>query len=59
MDHDTQPGRDSQGPPTTAGRLCCCCDRPIRGQAVRVEQFSASGARPDNWRHDTCSQRRR
>ncbi|MEU0393791.1 hypothetical protein ABZ208_13610 [Streptomyces sp. NPDC006208] len=59
MSHDTEHPPPRQGTPMTAGQLCCCCDRPIaRGQAVRVEQFSASGARPDNWRHRTCSRRR-
>ncbi|WP_406000671.1 hypothetical protein [Streptomyces sp. NBC_00829] len=32
-------------------RFCCLCDRPILGKAERVEQFSASGARPDSLRH--------
>lgn len=43
-------------------RICCICDKPILGEAVKVEQFSASGARPDGWRHPTgdpaCIRRR-
>jgi hypothetical protein len=34
-------------------RICVRCDRVIEGEAERVEQFSASGARPDHWRHPT------
>lgn len=32
-------------------RFCCICDRPITGKAQKIEQFSASGARPDKLRH--------
>lgn len=35
-------------------RFCCVCDKPILGKAERVEQFSASGARPDKYRHPDC-----
>jgi len=59
MAHDTEHDGTSQGPRITAGTLCCRCDRPITGTAVRVESFSASGARPDDWRHDTCRYQRR
>ncbi|WP_328404450.1 hypothetical protein OHS70_35510 [Streptomyces sp. NBC_00390] len=44
---------------TTEGgtRICVVCDKPVTGPAVRVPQFSASGARPDNWRHPLCIRR--
>lgn len=35
----------------SGARICVHCDRVIVGEAERVPQFSASGARPDNWRH--------
>ncbi|WP_328400199.1 hypothetical protein OHS70_23570 [Streptomyces sp. NBC_00390] len=40
-------------------RFCVVCDKPIKGHAERIPQFSSSGARPDNWRHLTCYSRRR
>lgn len=60
MAHDIEHADTSQGARITAGTFCCCCcDKPITGRAVRVEGFSASGARPDDWRHDSCYVRRR
>lgn len=38
-------------------RYCVQCDRPIEGRAEVVEGFSASGARPDAYRHPTCGPR--
>ncbi|MFJ9339163.1 hypothetical protein ACIRP0_07695 [Streptomyces sp. NPDC101733] len=35
----------------TAGRICCVCDRPIRGEAKVIPVDSASGARPNNYAH--------
>lgn len=58
MAHDTEPTRSSQSTRMRAGQPCIVCDRPITGQGVLVPQFSASGARPDNWRHATCYARR-
>lgn len=34
-------------------RICIHCDKAITGKAERVEPFSASGAKPDQWRHPT------
>lgn len=59
MAHDTEHADTNRDPRIAAGTLCCCCDKPITEQAVRVEAFSASGARPDDWRHDGCYVRRR
>ncbi|OII65309.1 hypothetical protein BJP39_09280 [Streptomyces sp. CC77] len=33
---------------------CVHCDRPIREEPVVIPGFSASGARPDAYRHATC-----
>ncbi|WP_236241183.1 hypothetical protein [Streptomyces sp. CC228A] len=35
-------------------RWCVHCGRPIEGEAVVIPGFSASGARPDAYRHPTC-----
>ncbi|MFJ8645475.1 hypothetical protein ACIRNI_05065 [Streptomyces sp. NPDC093546] len=42
-----------------SGRVFCVhCDRPIWGEAVRIETVEAgSGAHPDNYRHETCAPR--
>ncbi|MFE9254667.1 hypothetical protein [Streptomyces sp. NPDC006879] len=32
-------------------QFCTLCDHPIRGSAERLAPDSASGARPDAWRH--------
>ncbi|WP_175409723.1 hypothetical protein [Streptomyces sp. TRM64462] len=36
---------------------CITCDKPIEGKAEVIEGFSASGARPDAYRHPTCGPR--
>ncbi|WP_177204304.1 MULTISPECIES: hypothetical protein [unclassified Streptomyces] len=35
-------------------RWCVHCGRLIEGEAVAIPGFSASGARPDAYRHPTC-----
>lgn len=35
----------------TAGRICCECDQPIRGEAREIVRHSASGVRPNDWVH--------
>ncbi len=35
-------------------RWCVHCGRLIEGEAVTIPGFSASGARPDAYRHPTC-----
>jgi hypothetical protein len=32
-------------------RICRWCDQPIKGEAVRVPQFSSSAAKPDRYEH--------
>ncbi|MDH2389043.1 hypothetical protein QCN29_11615 [Streptomyces sp. HNM0663] len=32
-------------------RFCDWCSRPIRGEAETIIPFSASGARPNSYRH--------
>ncbi|MFK3734083.1 hypothetical protein ACI2LJ_27880 [Streptomyces sp. NPDC088090] len=34
-------------------KTCQRCGYPIRGEAVEIDAFSSSGARPQMWRHPT------